>query len=279
MPRPSDGNRSRVEIDVLLWLRPSFFSLQLPLSIFDSVPLCFSLLSSLSVLIPITPIRSTITLRFQWQRFISIFWSFLLGVKCSAIGLCERSSRWLFFLAEAASLDFSRRENSRRPHVDSASWPAQTMPLFYDRQIVRLTEKVRNCALQHCEIVPTSRMLRILPPSMWNRWRGIDLNAHSSDHLESSLQYCCFLHLIYGKYQTCNTMQVLSLVVDVFLCKYCCASSGSTFSLLLLSNRVDNKAYPCKVEADYVECNAITGLGWRDWLHLLLFLSRIIHGA
>jgi len=40
------------------------------------------------------------------------------------------------------------------------------------------------------------------------------------------------------------------LVVDIFLCKYCCASRENIFSLLFLSNRADNKAYPCKVEAN-----------------------------
>jgi len=175
-------------------------SLSLTLAVFDSVSLYFSLLLSysLSVLISITPICSTITLRFQWQRFISIFRSFLLGVKCSAIGSCERSSRWLLFsLAEAASLDFSRQENSRRPHVDSASWPRANdaaVPRSTDCQIG--AEKVRNCTLRR-EIACTSRMLRVLSHSMWNRWRGIGLIAHSSDHLESSLYYRYFLYLIH----------------------------------------------------------------------------------
>lgn len=54
------------------------------------------------------------------------------------------------------------------------------------------------------------------------------------------------------------------------------------YPLLFLSNRVDNKAYPREVEGEHrlgVECNAITRLKWRDWLHLLLFPSGMIHGA
>lgn len=138
------------------------------LSIFDSISLsfsfCFSPPSSLSILVPIMPIRSTITLHFHWQRFISIFRSFLLGVKCSAIGSCKSSFRWLlFFLAEAASLDFSHWENSCRPHVDSTSWPRANdaaVPPSTDCQIG--AEKVRNCALLRREIACTSRMLRAL---------------------------------------------------------------------------------------------------------------------
>jgi len=188
----------REQKSTFLWLRPSFFSLWFPL--FSTPSRYFSLLLSfsLSVLISITPICSTITPRFRWQRFISIFRSFPLGVKCSAIGSRERSSRWLLFsLAEAASLDFSRRENSRRPHVDSASWPRANdaaVPRSTDCQIG--AEKVRNCALRR-EIACTSRMLRVLSRSIWNRWRGIGLIAHSSDHLESSLYYRYFLYLIH----------------------------------------------------------------------------------
>lgn len=239
------GIRSRVEIDMLFWLRPSFFSLPLSLSffptprcLFSTPSLCFSLPSSLSALVSITPIRSTITLRFQWQRFISIFLEFPAG--------CQMFSYWIVRMFFPAGFFFHSRKQLRsilsaRKFASTAPLialrdPAQTMPLlFHDRQIVRLAEKVRNCALQRREIASTSRMLRTLSRSMWNRWRAIGLVAHSSDHLETSLFHRCFLHLIYTENIRCAMRcRCFPLVADVFLCKYCCASWGSIFSLLFL---------------------------------------------
>lgn len=234
------GIRSRVEIDMLFWLRPCFFSLSFSLSL--RLPavyfrLRFSLASSLSVLVSITPIRSTITLRFQWQRFISIFLEFPAR--------CQMFSYWIvrtffplapFFTRGSSSARFlsPRKFVSTAPLIALRD-PAQTMPLFHGRQIVRLAEKVRNCALQRREIASTSRMLRTLSRSMWNRWRAIGLIAHSSDHLESSLLHRCFLHLIYTENIRCAMRcRCFPLVADVFLCKYCCASWGSIFSLLFL---------------------------------------------
>lgn len=235
------GIRSRVEIDMLFWLRPCFFSLPrsfspAPRCLFSTPSLRFSLASSLSVLVSITPIRSTITLRFQWQRFISIFLEFPAR--------CQMFSYWIVRTFFPLAPFFTRGSSfarflSLRKFVSTAPLialrdPAQTMPLFHGRQIVRLAEKVRNCALQRREIASMSRML-LLSRSMWNRWRAIDLIAHSSDHLESSFLHRCFLHLIYTENIRCAMRcRCFPLVADVFLCKYCCASWGSIFSLLFL---------------------------------------------
>lgn len=98
---------SRVEIDVLLWLRPSFFSLRLyfRLMISLSISSFFPFLSRPSV----SRLHSVFSVNVSFRLSVAS----QQGVKRSVVRSCECfSCMFLFFLARATSLDFFHRENS-----------------------------------------------------------------------------------------------------------------------------------------------------------------------
>lgn len=145
MPRTSDGNRSRVEIDVLFWLRPSFFSLRLPLSILDSLSFYLSLssiiLSFCSASYHAHPLHdytpfSVATFHFDFPEFPARCQMFTYWIVRTFFPLAP------FFLSRKQLRSISLAEKIR---VDRALIAlrdlAQTMPLFHNRQFVRLVRR------------------------------------------------------------------------------------------------------------------------------------------
>lgn len=108
---------SRVEIDVLLWLRPSFFSLRLyfRLSVSFAVLSFFSFLSRPSV----SRLHSVFSANVSFRLSVA-----QQGVKRSVVGSCECFSwrgPWFFFFSreQLRSISLAKKILSRRPHVDS----------------------------------------------------------------------------------------------------------------------------------------------------------------
>lgn len=195
MLRFSGGNRSRVEIDVLLWLRPSVFSLSLTpgVSIFDLVsPFLHLPLLSLSFLFPLSffsfsSVRllsrpSVPLLRFVFRVAAFHFDSPKLPARCQTFDYWIARVFLLrqffllfssFVLSLSLPLSFSlfrlisltekiRGDRSRCYFIVASQSHCRRISLFHARQIVELAlpEKVRNCALQPREIAGSRRDTR-----------------------------------------------------------------------------------------------------------------------
>lgn len=139
---------SRVEIDVLLWLRPSFFSLRLyfPLSVSLSVSSFFSFLSRPSV----SRLHSVFSANVSFRLSVAS----RQGVKRSVVGSCECSTcMFLFFFSRASNLarflsprKFSRVDRTLIAFCKRYQCYCSTVDKLSDRH-VGLRRKFEMCAI------------------------------------------------------------------------------------------------------------------------------------